>query len=434
MTIWAWIGLSGIVIFALLPLLKEESRTKENILQAVVAVLIVLGILMAVFVFNISYFFAFLLAVVAFILFDKKTYTKKRLAIYGSIVLVIAAAGYSVLRDNPDYVLNHLKENPDSTSFYFAENGETLIAYQADAVRPLASTVKALIAVEYAMQVDEGLLNKDSIVPKEELDKYYYAGTDGNAHEAWLQSLEDAGTVGDEITLHDVAKGMITYSSNANTDYLTRKLGMDAINERAETLELTSHEKIYPLGSALLIPDYVENRGYEGELVDSLEQMPEDEYRELASELSDQLANGELDIKDYSFEMPLEVQRVWSDRLIGASANDYGKLLDVISSDELPATAAETVRDLMEWPMELNPGNQERFAHLGAKGGSTAFILNDAMYAEDLSGNKNEIVILMNDLNIWQSFMLGQNINSFESNLLGSDEYRDKVRQEISGS
>lgn len=434
MTIWAWIGLSGIVIFALLPLLKEESRTKENILQAVVAVLIVLGILMAVFVFNISYFFAFLLAVVAFILFDKKTYTKKRLAIYGSIVLVIAAAGYSVLRDNPDYVLNHLKENPDSTSFYFAENGETLIAYQADAVRPLASTVKALIAVEYAMQVDEGLLNKDSIVPKEELDKYYYAGTDGNAHEAWLQSLEDAGTVGDEITLHDVAKGMITYSSNANTDYLTRKLGMDAINERAETLELTSHEKIYPLGSALLIPDYVENRGYEGELVDSLEQMPEDEYRELASELSDQLANGELDIKDYSFEMPLEVQRVWSDRLIGASANDYGKLLDVISSDELPATAAETVRDLMEWPMELNPGNQERFAHLGAKGGSTAFILNDAMYAEDLSGNKNEIVILMNDLNMWQSFMLGQNLNSFESNLLGSAEYREKVQQEISGS
>lgn len=434
MTIWAWIGLSGIVIIALLPLLKEESRTKENILQAVVAVLIVLGILMAVFVFNISYFFAFLLAVVAFILFDKKTYTKKRLAIYGSIVLVIAAAGYSVLRDNPDYVLNHLKENPDSTSFYFAENGETLIAYQADAVRPLASTVKALIAVEYAMQVDEGLLNKDSIVPKEELDKYYYAGTDGNAHEAWLQSLEDAGTVGDEITLHDVAKGMITYSSNANTDYLTRKLGMDAINERAETLELTSHEKIYPLGSALLIPDYVENRGYEGELVDSLEQMPEDEYRELASELSDQLANGELDIKDYSFEMPLEVQRVWSDRLIGASANDYGKLLDVISSDELPATAAETVRDLMEWPMELNPGNQERFAHLGAKGGSTAFILNDAMYAEDLSGNKNEIVILMNDLNMWQSFMLGQNLNSFESNLLGSAEYREKVQQEISGS
>lgn len=434
MTIWAWIGLSGIVIIALLPLLKEESRTKENILQAVVAVLIVLGILVAVFVFNISYFFAFLLAVVAFILFDKKTYTKKRLAIYGSIVLVIAAAGYSVLRDNPDYVLNHLKENPDSTSFYFAENGETLIAYQADAVRPLASTVKALIAVEYAMQVDEGLLNKDSIVPKEELDKYYYAGTDGNAHEAWLQSLEDAGTVGDEITLHDVAKGMITYSSNANTDYLTRKLGMDAINERAETLELTSHEKIYPLGSALLIPDYVENRGYEGELVDSLEQMPEDEYRELASELSDQLANGELDIKDYSFEMPLEVQRVWSDRLIGASANDYGKLLDVISSDELPATAAETVRDLMEWPMELNPGNQERFAHLGAKGGSTAFILNDAMYAEDLSGNKNEIVILMNDLNMWQSFMLGQNLNSFESNLLGSAEYREKVQQEISGS
>ncbi len=434
MNIWAWIGLSGIVIFALLPLLKEESRTKENIRQAVVTVLIVLGILVAVFVFNISYFFAFLLAVAVFILLDKKTYTKKRLVMYGSLILVIAAAGYFVLRDNPDYVLNHLKENPDSTSFYFAENGESLIAYQADEVRPLASTVKILIAVEYAMQVDEGLLNKNEVVPKEELEKYYYAGTDGNAHEAWLQSLEEAGIADDEITMHDVAKGMITYSSNANTDYLIRELGLDAINRRAEALELTSHEEVYPLVSALLIPDYVENRGYEGELVDALEQMPEEEYRKLAIEMNDQLANGETDIKDYNFEMPFEVQRVWSDRLIGASANDYGKLLDVISSDELPATAAETVRDLMEWPMELNPGNQERFAHLGAKGGSTAFILNDAMYAEDLTGNKNEIVILMNDLNMWQSFMLGQNLNSFESSFLGSEEYREKVQKEISGS
>ena len=92
-----------------------------------------------------------------------------------------------MFRDNPDYVLNHLKENPQTTSFYLAENGVELVTYQSDVVRPLASTVKMLIAVEYAMQIDAGLLDKDSTVSLDDLSRYYAKGTDGNAHPAWLE-------------------------------------------------------------------------------------------------------------------------------------------------------------------------------------------------------------------------------------------------------
>ncbi len=83
--------------------------------------------------------------------------------------------------------------------------------------------------------------------------------------------------------------------------------------------------------------------------------------------------------------------------------------------------------------MQLYEGNKQRFAHLGAKGGSTAFILNDAMYAEDHKGNQIEMVIFIDDLNLWQRILMRKNTNSFESELLGSERYRLKVQEELSG-
>lgn len=390
MTIFAWIGLLGIILFTLLPFIQKENRTQEKIRGAIITILIVIGIIIAVIIFHVNFLFAFIVGAIAMILFDKKTYTKKRLMIYGAIILVIGIVGYVVLRDNPDYVLNHLKDHPETSSLYVAENSKEIVAYQSDVVRPLASTVKMLIAVEYAMQIDEGTLNKDQYVSLNDLSRYYYKGSDGNAHEEWLKAMESAGKVANnQVTLHDVAKGMITYSSNANTEYLIDLIGISSINERAKLLGLTQHEDIYPIVSALLIPDYLKNETKdEKKLIEELEKMPIETYRDIAKELSGKLKDGTLKIEDYMFNMPLDLQRVWSDRLIGASANDYGKLLAVISNNELPSIANQTIRDLLEWPMEINEGNHERFAHLGAKGGSTAFILNDALYAEDHNGKK----------------------------------------------
>lgn len=98
---------------------------------------------------------------IAIIILDRKTYTKKRLITYGSIILVVIIVGTIIFCDNPDYVLDHLKDHPKTILLYVSENGEEMITYQTNLVRPLVSTVKILIAVEYAMQVDKGNLNPD---------------------------------------------------------------------------------------------------------------------------------------------------------------------------------------------------------------------------------------------------------------------------------
>ncbi|KAA0948708.1 D-alanyl-D-alanine carboxypeptidase [Sporosarcina sp. ANT_H38] len=430
----AWIGMLGIVILTLLPLAKKENRTKEEMRKVIVTLAIILGIIITVLVFGVNYLLALIVGFSAMIVFDKKTYTKKRLSIYGSIILIIGIAGFAISRENPEYVLNHLKDNPKTTSLYLAENGVTLITYQSDVVRPLASTVKILIAAEYAMQIDAGQLNKDSLVPLEDLNRYYLKNSDGNAHEEWLNAMQSEGKIkNNEVTLHDIAKGMATYSSNANTDYLIDLLGISAINERAKALGLTQHEDVYPIVSAILIPNQIKSESMnEKQLIKKLEAMSMEEYRTLAEELSEQMKEGTIKAGDVTYGPSTDVQKVWSDRLVGASANDYGKLLAAISNDQFPKTASETIRDLLEWPMQLNESNHDRFVHLGAKGGSTLFILTDALYAEDHNGDKIEIVLMTDDLNFWQGMLIRNNMNSFESKLLGSEDFRLEVQKELS--
>ena len=60
-----------------------------------------------------------------------------------------------------------------------------------------------------------------------------------------------------QIALEEVAKGMIHYSSNANTTYLLEKLGIERVNESIKELELTSHDK-FTYTAALYMRGYVE--------------------------------------------------------------------------------------------------------------------------------------------------------------------------------
>src|SRR5699024_11498838 len=92
-------------------------------------------------------------------------------------------------------------------------------------------------------------------------DKFYLKDTDGGAHPAWLEEMEKENRIQKrQVSLHDVAKGMIKYSSNANTDYLIALLGLESINETLESLDLKGHEAIYPLVGSVLVPYKVQEK------------------------------------------------------------------------------------------------------------------------------------------------------------------------------
>lgn len=283
------------------------------------------------------------------------------------------------------------------------------------------------------MQVEENQLQKDMLVSLDDLSKFYLKNSDGGAHEAWLEAMKQSNKIQDnQVTLHDVAKGMITYSSNANTDYLMHLLEIEAINARKNEFGLEQHDDVYPIVGALYISDVVKTvEMSDEELIQELKALSFNEYSTIAIQLSKKMQTGEFDLSEKTLELSSKLQKVWSDRLIGASANDYGKLLQLISNDKLPADAAEAMRDLMEWQMQLNKENKEHYLHLGSKGGSTMFVLNNAMYVEDLKGNQFEIVYLMDELNLLESYLIRKNRKSFEAKLINDIVFRKEVIQEL---
>jgi D-alanyl-D-alanine carboxypeptidase len=120
--------------------------------------------------------------------------------------------------------------------------------------------------------------------------------------------------------------------------------------------------------------------------------------------------------------IPLPVQKVWSNRLPTSTVLEYGSLMQKINSRTYfePATQA-VLDDLMEWPMRLNPENKKYFVHFGAKGGSTAFVLNYALYATDKKGNRTEFVLFTNDLKVFDQTLLQAEFQGFLNKLIKND-------------
>ena len=147
-----------------------------------------------------------------------------------------------------------IKNNPSRSSFFLMRNDSLKISLRTDQKFPLASTVKIMIAIEFAKQVSTGKINANELIPLADLDVYYLPNTDGNAHPDWKQSATSRGELNNNrVTLQEVARGMIRFSSNANTEFLMDKLGLDNINANLKELNLSNHERLYPIVSALFL-------------------------------------------------------------------------------------------------------------------------------------------------------------------------------------
>ena len=160
---------------------------------------------------------------------------------------------------NEKHVLRFLINNPEKVSISIDFNNDILLDYQSNKKMPLASTLKVIIAVEFARQGELEKLDIEELIPLRELSKYYIKNTDGGAHEEWLNSLNKKGLItNNKVPLLEVAKGMIQFSSNANTEFLIERLGIDSINDNLKKISLLQHDVIYPLSSAMLICRQIE--------------------------------------------------------------------------------------------------------------------------------------------------------------------------------
>jgi len=357
------------------------------------------------------------------------------LSVIGGFILLLVLTAFTYLAPNPDYVLDYMLENPDKSSLYLVRNDSVLADLNSNRKSPLASTMKIVVAITYAEQAAAAELDPEEDIALSDLDRFYLANTDGNAHPAWLKEIQRLGKEKDgTVKLKEVAAGMIQYSSNANTDFLIWKLGLDKINANLDRLDLTPHDKIFPPVGSLMVPLAFPEWKESGQLNAKIRDMGQEAFGKVAAEFHQRLRTEEVNQLKADFRkvsLDHDFQYIWSNYLPGSSPQVYASLMKKLNSKTY---FSETVHKFLDPVMERlmsNPANQQWLQHAGMKGGSTLWVLTKASYATDKSGNTIELAYFFNNLSLLSSQRLQQSMNAFELEILTSPAFRAKLNEKL---
>jgi D-alanyl-D-alanine carboxypeptidase len=326
-------------------------------------------------------------------------------------------------KSNAEYVLDMLKEHEDS-SLYMTENGTLIADIRANRKMKLASTVKIMVALEYAYQASEGKVDPQRKVSLRELKKYYLPKLDGGRHEMWLKEMEEKGlSQNGEVSLREVAKGMIKFSSNANTEYLMEILGLVNIENRMKAEGIQNHSALFYFEAATFIPWEIKQDQFNSqtmkevkdEVLSVMTKMSDEEWRNLSGDIHEKLRNNQY----YQKEAKIldwwnsEYDGMFSERFIEGTAKEYAILMKKINDQVFDPAVQIEMEYLMGGLME-DQGNRKWLKRAGKKGGSTKSILTDSMYVEDLKGNRYEIAVFFNGHEGHQFPKLMASLNEFE--------------------
>ncbi len=351
------------------------------------------------------------------------------LGIVIGLVLLLVAVGVYYFKPNKKLVLNFIQENSNKTAIKLVRNDTVLVERNPNKIMPLASTVKILIAIEYAEQAANGKINPNETIPISELEKYYIPDTDGGAHPSWLKDVNDK-IEEEQISIREVAKGMIAFSSNANTEWLCEKLGLNNINNRKDSLGIQNHSDIYYIVSALFVGKEKYPNLNSNDLEVELKKLPIEEYRQMTSIIHNKLRQDSTYKKNVG-DLGMNIQRIWSDNLPSSTVAEYVEIMQKINSRTyFDKQTQKHLDEVMEFLL-MNPANRQWLEHSGMKGGSTAFVLTKALYATDKKGNKTELAYFMNDLGSLENKRLQMSMNEFELKILTNSEFREEVKSKL---
>ncbi len=340
------------------------------------------------------------------------------------IIIVLIALGAWHLNPSADKVLDFMAKNPERSAILLVRNDTALVSHRANVVIPLASTMKIIIAIEYAQQAAAGMLHPDDPVSLQALETFYVPHTDGGAHTTWLKAV--APKVHDNtVPLREVVKGMIQFSSNANTEWLMDKLGLERINARLDSLGLSQHTPLYYIVSALFIGKEAHPALKGKRLADALRKMDMAQYRQTAQMIHEKLLR-DTTYKNELGDLSLAVQKAWTEKLPASTPAEYVSIMQRMNRKTFSPAAQPLLDEAMETLME-NPKNADWLQHAGMKGGSTMFLLTKALYATDKQGQTTEIAYFLHGLSPIDMLGLQGSMNEFELNILSQPAFRQKA-------
>ena len=344
--------------------------------------------------------------------------------IWVSLVLISLQAR----SQSADSLLRFIAANPAKSSLYLVRNDTVMAKLNEQVLMPLASTVKIMVAIEFAKQAAQHVINEETQVALKELDKYYLPNTDGGAHEAWLAYAKNKQLIhNDSVSLLDAARGMTMFSSNANTEYLMDLLGLDNVKNNIQLFGLKQHTAIFPLVASLFMYQNPHHKS-EASVLKAIKKLPDEQYCRFIYDIHNALKyDSTLKQKFRLADLTPAMQQLWSDRLPASTTKDYARICKILNDrkyfdDNTYGILAEIMETIME-----NPLNRSWLLHAGMKGGNTAWVLTKALYATTKTGTRIELVYFFNQLTLTENQQLQRWMNAFELQVLQDENFRRQM-------
>ncbi len=327
-----------------------------------------------------------------------------------------------------DSLANFIAANKNRASIYLIQNDTILAKLNEQVMMPLASTVKILVAIEFAKQAANNVVRENDMVALSELNRYYLQNTDGGAHPNWIAYEKSKNhIVRDSIALIHVARGMILFSSNANTEFLMEILGLDNVKNNIQLMRLKNHSPIYPLVSSLFMYQNPKNKG-EHTILNGIKKLTAEEYCRYIYDMHKALTyDTVLKSKFRPQDLTMKMQRAWSDRLPASTTKDYVHICKILNNRLFFDSGTYLILSKVLETLMENPANKQWLKHAGTKGGSTAWVLTKAIYATTKKGDKIEMAYFFNDLTQVENTMLQGWMNNFELAILSNPNFRKKM-------
>ncbi|MEW9675227.1 serine hydrolase [Lentibacillus sp. L22] len=339
------------------------------------------------------------------------------------LIIVFITFGFVVsrhnLKKNKYDLLNYLKNHKEILSITLKENGQDTLAINPNKKIPLASTLKIIIAFNF---VKCAMNNKFSVVDKvrlSELEKLYIKDTDGGAHSNWKKSINSPT----EVSLLEVAKGMMQFSSNACTDFLIDKIGVDVINKSIEALQL-NHDKITYLTPSVLIPGYLSDKRKLA--INKIAAMNKQSYQNLSSELFEKMKADESGYLEKKATKMLDqkMQLLITNKMASSTTKQYADLMYKLGNELLTEEEKEIFSEIL-----IGKSIKSNYDdYLWYKGGSTLFVLTSALYKESQNTTLSFSLFIKDDTG-GELYWIRNIFNDFVISVATDAEFRKKVRE-----
>lgn len=327
-----------------------------------------------------------------------------------------------------DSLLRFIESHKSNSSLFLRVNDSVKSSLNPDKLLPLASTMKILVAIEFAKQASHYVLDINQKVSLSDLDKYYLPDTDGGAHSSWINYEKETGKISnDSVSMLDVAKGMMMFSSNANTEFLMDLLGLENINRNYDLMGVKNYTPIYYLASSVCIYKAPKNTS-EKKFLKQLNSLSQQQYIDATKLIHQQLKlNPSFKKTVVLSHLSVDAQRMWTERLPASTTRGYARIMSILNNRLIYSERTyEILSKLIETLMQ-NPNNKKWLIHAGKKGGSTLSLLSEATYATLQNGDKVELAFILDNLKPGEMQQLQQWLNLFEYKILTDPSFRNHL-------